>query len=315
MRASAPDMDERFASFLRRFQGEDFMAGLARDCGMAPAAIHDAMETYGGEARIGLRLVAPMLADKPRILDVGCGFGLLTAFLAEQGYEVTGLEPGAAGFGMMRAASAAVRSACSSSAAYALLADDISKLAAASQGKFDLIYSINVLEHVSDLDGAIGAMAGLLAPGGRMLHLCPNYQFPYDPHFGIPLLPMAPRLTHRLWRARIARNEELWNELNFITARRVRRLAHRHGLAVEFDRGVMADYVRRAEWDPTFRRRQGAGLAGVARYLRRAGLDRLIDRLPPTWASPMVARLRHTSTAVGTGGGEQPLRGAQDLST
>ena len=38
--------------------------------------------------------------------------------------------------------------------------------------------------------------------GGAMIHMCPNYFVPYEPHFGIPLIPFAPRATQRFFRAR-----------------------------------------------------------------------------------------------------------------
>jgi SAM-dependent methyltransferase len=61
--------------------GQDWSAeGYARDAGFVPA--------LGAEV---LALLAPRAGE--RILDLGCGDGVLTALIAEAGAEVAGLEP------------------------------------------------------------------------------------------------------------------------------------------------------------------------------------------------------------------------------
>jgi hypothetical protein len=129
-------------------------------------------------------------------------------------------------------------------------------------------------------------MASVLAPGGIMLHTCPNYRVPYEPHYGVPLVPFRPQATATL-RPRL-KDDPLWQSLNFVTAGDLRRFARRHGLAVEFQRGVLADVIARLATDEAFARRQGwAGRA--ARGLARAKVLGLVNRIPPTWLTPMVA--------------------------
>jgi hypothetical protein len=143
---------------------------------------------------------------------------------------------------------------------------------------------------MSDLDADFSGMASVLAPGGRMLHLCPNYAVPYEPHFGIPLVPFFPGWTKFLFPRAISRGPAVWHSLNFVTSGRLRSLARRHGLGIELRRGVMHDYLLRLDEDPIFSRRQGGGFVrGLSGFLKASGLRPLLRRLPPGLATPMVA--------------------------
>ena len=53
---------------------------------------------------------------------------------------------------------------------------------------FDLIYSFNVFEHLKDQNKYIDTMNNLLSLNGKSLIFCPNYDFPYEPHFVIPII-------------------------------------------------------------------------------------------------------------------------------
>jgi SAM-dependent methyltransferase len=154
------------------------------------------------------------------------------------------------------------------------------------------MFSANVLEHVDDLAGAFRAMASVLAPDGSMAHLCPNYRVPYEPHLGIPLLPFAPRATRRLFPATIERSADLWASVNFVTASRVRRLARANGLDVEFERGVMYDFVQRLETDPEFADRQKSSAMRVLRALNRRNALAFLRKLPASVSTPMQFTLR-----------------------
>ena len=165
----------------------------------------------------------------------------------------------------------------------------------AVHGRFDVIFSVNVLEHIPDLEGALRGMANVLAPGGTMVHFCPNYAIPYEPHFGIPLLPIKPDLTRHLFPTTIARIPGLWGDLNFITAQRVARVARALSLSAAFDRGALSSQLRRLETDPQFRARHGTlarALGGVIRTLR---LPDLLAAVPGQFVTPMIVRLTHTA--------------------
>ena len=54
--------------------------------------------------------------------------------------------------------------------------------------KYDIIYSVNVFEHLLDWKLYIDKTKEWLKPQGVNIILCPNYSFPYESHFKIPIL-------------------------------------------------------------------------------------------------------------------------------
>ena len=223
------------------------------------------------------------------MLEVGAGLGLLAAWLRRQGASIVLLEPGAGGFDENRRLVDAALEWLQASDAL-LLSIRAEDLDPQQHGEFDVIYSVNVLEHIPRLETAFEAMSRVLAPGGLMRHTCPNYAIPYEPHYGIPLLPFLPRLTASLV-PRIAL-DELWCSLNFVTYDRIVRMCRRHGIECRFDGGLFADAFERMDRDPAFRARRGRAVIAGQRMLRASGMLPLIAALPPRFATPMAFTCR-----------------------
>ena len=97
-------------------------------------------------------------------LDVGCGAGLMCEPLARLGADVTGVDAAPENIAVARAHSEgqglSIRYECA----------DVAALA----GQFDLVTSMEVVEHVSDPAAFIAALAARLAPGGLMILSTPN---------------------------------------------------------------------------------------------------------------------------------------------
>jgi 2-polyprenyl-6-hydroxyphenyl methylase/3-demethylubiquinone-9 3-methyltransferase len=116
--------------------------------------------------RICGRLGRDPLAPKPlaslRILDIGCGGGLLSEPMARLGATVIGVDAGAEAIGVACAHAAesglAIDYRCSS-------AEDL----AASGARFDTVLALEIVEHVADVDAFCGALATLLQPGGTLV--------------------------------------------------------------------------------------------------------------------------------------------------
>jgi 2-polyprenyl-6-hydroxyphenyl methylase/3-demethylubiquinone-9 3-methyltransferase len=98
-------------------------------------------------------------------LDVGCGAGLLAEPLARMGAQVTGLDAAPENIGAARAHAAAMGLAID------YVAGGIEDL---PERQFDLVTSMEVIEHVSDPAAFVGGLADALAPGGLLILSTPN---------------------------------------------------------------------------------------------------------------------------------------------
>jgi len=106
------------------------------------------------------------LQDQPlkglKLLDVGCGGGLLSEPLARLGAEVTGLD----------AAEKNIRVAALHAAEMGLAIDyrhTSAESLAAGPARFDAVLNMEVVEHVADVASFLTACATLVRPGGVMI--------------------------------------------------------------------------------------------------------------------------------------------------
>jgi 2-polyprenyl-6-hydroxyphenyl methylase/3-demethylubiquinone-9 3-methyltransferase len=97
-------------------------------------------------------------------LDVGCGAGLLCEPLARLGAKVTGIDASEDVIAVAREHAAAMGLAID------YRAGDVQDL----EGQYDLITSLEVIEHVAEPAAFLRALAKRLAPGGLLILSTPN---------------------------------------------------------------------------------------------------------------------------------------------
>jgi len=97
-----------------------------------------------------------------RVLDVGCGGGLLSESLARAGAQVTGIDlaPGMVEVARLHAAEGGL--------AIDYRVASAEELAQAGPGQFDVVTCMEMLEHVPDPAAMTASLVRLLAPGGAL---------------------------------------------------------------------------------------------------------------------------------------------------
>lgn len=109
--------------------------------------------------------IAIVKAQRPhgRVLDYGCSWGFAVLQLIQHGFQATGFEI------------SKPRAKYGRENLCVQILDDFDELKSLPGGSFDIIYSHQVLKNLSDIRSAFGAMQHLLAPGGLMFHVIPNF--------------------------------------------------------------------------------------------------------------------------------------------
>jgi len=121
------------------------------------AFLRSEMERHFALAPRALRPLAGL-----KVLDVGCGGGLVSEPLARLGAQVTGLDPAVENI------EAARRHAAAQGLNVDYRTGRVEELAAL-RSQFDALVCFEVIEHVPDVPAFLAAAAALLRPGGLLL--------------------------------------------------------------------------------------------------------------------------------------------------
>jgi ubiquinone/menaquinone biosynthesis C-methylase UbiE len=128
---------------------------------------------------------ASRLPKGAKVLDYGCGRGTVVKLLRDRGLDAMGCDVFFEGGDY----SSEVDPELSGKAVLRMKDGKIPFPA----DTFDMIVNNQVLEHVEDIDTALGEMARVLKPGGAVLSLFPDKSVWREGHCGVPFLHWFPK--------------------------------------------------------------------------------------------------------------------------
>lgn len=255
--------------------------------GQAPELL-PLFEVYSAEARFGRRYIAMDLQRLPAgasVLEVGAGSLLLSCQLVREGFDVTALEPIGSGFSHFeRMRELVLNKAQLLGCRPKMLNMPAESMSTNSQ--FDYAFSVNVMEHVQDVARTLANVGASLKPGATYRFTCPNYMFPYEPHFNSPTL-FSKKLTERVLGGKIFSNKTLadplgtWESLNWIDVIQIRKGIQRiPDLRVEFNRNFLTVTLERIAFDKEFALRRSRWMRVIILALVRLRLHHLASLIP-----------------------------------
>ena len=156
-----------------------------------------------------------------RMLDIGCGGGILSEPLTRLGAEMVGADPAEEN---IAAAKAHAKEGGLSIDYRATTAEDL----AAAKERFDVVLAMEVVEHVTDVGAFVSTCAAMVKPGGLMIVATLNRTLK---SFALAIvgaeyvLRWLPRGTHQ------------WDK--FVTPQELESAIERAGLRVTGERGVI----------------------------------------------------------------------------
>jgi SAM-dependent methyltransferase len=246
------------------------------------------LDVYEGEARFGRRYIAADLARLTKgatVLEVGAGSLLLSCQLVREGFKVVALEPVGDGFSHFeRLRELILQRAETLGCVPQMLNQRCEELSI--RDYFDYAFSINVMEHVNDVKAVIVNIGDSLRPAANYRFTCPNYLFPYEPHFNIPTL-FSKKITEKIFKNKIFKGNKLpdprgtWKSLNWITVWQVGKIANRlPGLKVVFNRLFLVSTLERIGSDKEFALRRSRWVRAFILWLIKLRLHRLAGFAP-----------------------------------
>jgi 2-polyprenyl-3-methyl-5-hydroxy-6-metoxy-1,4-benzoquinol methylase len=225
--------------------------------------LHSAWKTYLGEAQWGWFLLSDeinALDAGAKVLEIGAGPRMLSTQVASQGMDLTSIEPASQGFSVMEKLgrildNLSVHQGISYEFTTTKAEDFLIR------DKFEFAYSINVMEHVDDIEIVLTNVFNALVPNGQYHFVCPNYAFPFEPHFN-SFTFINRRLTEVLLKSRLLAKSNhqdptgLWDSLNWIKYSSVKSWAvNKNDVELIFSRRALNMYIARAIEDEDFQLR------------------------------------------------------------
>lgn len=266
----------------------------------------DLFDVFANEALFGrewLRAELQRLPKGAKVLEVGGGVLLLSSQLAREGVDITVLEPIGEGFSSFsKLQRVLLKFAEANNARPTVLNIPIETLSLTNT--FDFSFSINVMEHIENIELGLSKVIDSLKIGGVYRFICPNYLFPYEPHFNIPIF-FSKRWTEHLMRKQIFNSDRvlepigMWRSLNWINVYRVRKACLSRGVfEIDFHTDGLAKGLERITTDPIFASRRSGLIRSLARFLVKTHLHKLTCYLPAVALPVIDCSIKSPSTPI-----------------
>ena len=191
--AAEPSVDDRPRAAPAQAPPQGWAAGIRADMdGKAAtyAAKYERLTRTSSGFLVRRELALGLAGDNPgRVLEAGCGPGVVSPLLAERGIDTHGMDLSA---GQLRTAAARDPHTLH-------VQGDLMRLPYRT-GTFDTVILIGVLEYVEQPESVMQEIARVLAPSGRLIVSVPNVLSPvrlWTEHGYLPLSRLAKRLLGR----------------------------------------------------------------------------------------------------------------------
>jgi SAM-dependent methyltransferase len=243
--------------------------------------------TYQNEAMAARKFLESSLIEldsEAEILEIGGGILALAVQLASEGFRVTTVEPIGEGFtGISFIMSVFSEISQSENLSFNLYESPIEDCEFDS--KYDFIFSINVMEHLKNPYAVLSQMNNALKLGGKYRFFCPNYDFPYEPHFGKWIFSRKNYAFHlkRKFateaRMDLMDSNGLYLSINFITQRKINSYLRKHNLHFQSNRNAFYEVLVRSLADSGLQERHRS-LHKTVLLIKRIGLLGLARLFP-----------------------------------
>lgn len=247
----------------------------------------DLFFTYQNEALAARRFLENSLIELDtgaEILEIGGGILALAIQLTHEGYKVTTVEPVSEGFsGIDFIMKVFLEIAKREDLMFELIKSPIE--ICTFNNKFNFIFSINVMEHLKDPYSVLLQLVETLKLGGNYRFLCPNYDFPYEPHFGKWLFLRKNKafyLQKSKAKLNLISGEEssrLYSSLNFLTLRKLKKSVRDSEVKLESNSYALYEILTRSIHDPEIKKRH-QGLTLLAKIVYSLKLQNLTKLVP-----------------------------------
>ena len=281
---------------------DEWLKDLRIHCAQKAPNLLSLFDTYAAEARFGRQYVTAdtsLLEQGAHILEIGAGALLLSCQLMREGYQVTALEPTGSGFSHLEQLRALVlERATALECVPRILAISAEELNEKNTYKF--AFSINVMEHVNNVPVVIAKVCESLVPEASYRFTCPNYLFPYEPHFNIPTL-FSKKITQKLFSRSIFNSRTVidpagtWLSLNWINVIQVARVASSiNGVRAVFNKHLLVKTLERIIVDQDFANRRSPLARLIISTMVRFRAHTVFTFVPATLQPIMDCRLKKT---------------------